>query len=841
VSPAVTTPSAGTDSVAASRVRRASIWRRVTVLAVSIFSLAFIATSVFMLIHVDDVQGALAHSVRRTTDLRTIESLAYELNDVVKDSARSEPVAAHLAVIDRLAAEIERYRLLDRVPEAARERVGAAAQSLAVLRTATIEGRDSAMLVEPAFEVLDDLAAARDALRRATAEVSVDLYSAWSFMNHLLIAACVITGLLGVAMFIAIRQADARHILELEMEHAFERSSEGVALCDDQGIIQRVNEGFRMLFGDATATLVGTAIAKCFGPRSEAASVEFRAIVESGAQEGHFEVELPAADGSNRIVTCHVRAMTPLRGAAQLWALRADDVTEQRRGFAAISERADWFAAMLTASRDGMALIEPSGRIAYTNRSFADLTGTDAAMLTGMAGCDFVAQISSRSAEATHGFRRLLGERDDGLRGSILPFRVMLHTPRLRVLLLSAVPVVGRGGRWLGRLAMVRDVTRDDKARQAKDAFLGNVSHELRTPLTSISGFVEILRAEKIGSVNERQREALRVVSENVSRLSALVGDLLAVGEIEEERLEWGSVDLGKLVTEVVALERLAAEAKGIRCEVIVTGDCRIDGDEKRLRQLVSNLISNAIKYTFEGSVSARVAEGEGGIRTIEVADTGIGIDEADRARIFDRFFRADNADTKAIRGTGLGLAIAKLVVEQHGGRIDVESARGKGSKFTVMLPSERGGRIPLPVGEQAPARRAQPLVLAIDDDILAHRIITAALRICGMDVVCAETGDRGIQLAAEHRPDVVLVDIELPDINGFEVVSRLRRELKMTHVPIVVISGREAPPSLVQLGVTAYLQKPVRSERLREAVLRAIGEESRGYGVAAEDESGVL
>jgi CheY-like chemotaxis protein len=252
--------------------------------------------------------------------------------------------------------------------------------------------------------------------------------------------------------------------------------------------------------------------------------------------------------------------------------------------------------------------------------------------------------------------------------------------------------------------------------------------------------------------------------------------------------------------------------------------------------------VSNAVKYTPSGEVRVKAGALDEHCVEIEVRDTGIGIDAVDRSRVFERFFRADNPDTRAIRGTGLGLAIAKLVAEQHNGRIEVESRRGAGSSFRVLLPKKRGAAIPepRPSSAPAPAPRARPLVLAIDDDRLAHRIIAASLQTCGIDLICAETGEQGVRIANEHRPEVMLVDLELPDFNGLEVIASVRAAAGTSPPKIIVISGQERPKSLESHGVASFLPKPVRSEVLREEVLRVLGGQDGSIsGVHTKDHQG--
>lgn len=802
--------------------------------------MVFIAMSVTLLSRVDKLQGALSDAVVNTTALREIETAALDLANSIASVDEHADRTTQLERVDELTRNMDSFLRGFGLPDPTIRNVREAQAQLVKLRLQIAANDAPTVRVDSAFGMVGALTNARDAFRKAATEVTVELGSAWSITNGMLLASCAIAAMMAMAFWFAIRQGDARRVLELEMDGAFERAPAGIVVCDDRGIIRRANAGFASLLGRDVSRLIGESLGHCLATPQDDAPIGFRDVVQAGADTGHFELTVAARD-QVLALSCEMRPMPRVKGAERRWAIRADDITEQRQALAMLGERTDLLNALLAASRDGMLLIGPSGKIVFANQSFADLVGVDATMLTGLSARDLAARLGERSIDAPESFRRLFGERDEELRGSLLPFRTVVRSPGIRVLLLSAVPVFGQANRWLGRLAMMRDVTQEEKAKRAKDVFLGNVSHELRTPLTSIAGFAEILRSEKAGAVNDRQREMLRIIDENGARLSSLVDDVLAVGELEEERSNWKTVDLAALVGEIVSLDRGLAEQRNIHIHFDSAGDSHIEGDARRLHHLFSNLVSNAIKYTREGAVRVFIDATKQDHIVAEVVDTGIGIDEADRSRIFERFFRASNPDTRAIRGTGLGLAIAKLVCDQHNGRIEVESVRGKGSTFRVLLPRTRESRVPGPVERLPPIEREHPLVLAIDDDVMSHRIIAAALRVCRIDVICAETASQGIRAAVEHRPDALLVDVELPDMNGYEVIAQLRRDHGLGDTPVVVISGREPPPSLATLGVAAYLQKPVRSERLREAMVRVLGDSRTLVDLPFEDESGVI
>ena len=237
-------------------------------------------------------------------------------------------------------------------------------------------------------------------------------------------------------------------------------------------------------------------------------------------------------------------------------------------------------------------------------------------------------------------------------------------------------------------------IDRDNAARAAeliriRDEFVAVVSHELRTPLTSIIGYVELLTDDEAGALTDEQRAYLEIVQRSTARLVELVGDLLLVAEAERGplALDLGHIDFAEIVAYAVEAARPAADARRIAL-VFDAGEVgAVAGDATRLAQMVDNLIANAIKFTPEGGRVTVHAGRRGGDALFEVKDTGTGISEADRERLFDPFFRSRDANARAVPGTGLGLTITKAIVDAHGGTIDVETTPGGGATFRVCLP----------------------------------------------------------------------------------------------------------------------------------------------------------
>jgi len=342
-------------------------------------------------------------------------------------------------------------------------------------------------------------------------------------------------------------------------------------------------------------------------------------------------------------------------------------------------------AAILSSAEEAIMMFDLEGRLLFANESFERLFGlapkvrgdAQARVIEGMAEC-------FADRERFESIVRQLFQ-DPGL---VTEEEFELVKPRERTVRGYSAPVRGEDGRPIGRLMVCRDITREKEVDRLKTEFISAVSHELRTPLTSIKGYAELLLEGDSGELNEEQREFLRIIADNSAKLAELIDDLLDVQRIESGRLELEleELRLDELLRGVAEAFRAAAEEKGLMFEVEVAEGLTIRADRERLAQALSNLISNAIKYTEEGSVRVRMRRVDRKAM-IEVEDTGIGMDQEEVEQLFTRFFQADGGYTRRAGGTGLGLFIAKAIVDEHDGEISVESELGVGSRFTVLLP----------------------------------------------------------------------------------------------------------------------------------------------------------
>ncbi len=403
------------------------------------------------------------------------------------------------------------------------------------------------------------------------------------------------------------------------------------------------------------------------------------------------------------------------------------------------------------------------------------------------------------------------------------------------------------GYRWLqwtsspvpetGRIyAIARDVTdtlsRQEELRLAKDEaeaanrakseFLSRVSHELRTPMNSVLGFAQLLDMDDL---TDPQRESIRQILGGGRHLLDLIDDVLDIASVESGRLPMSvePVLVEETVRECLALVRPLAERTGVavRFEEGDHADTTALADRQRIRQVFLNILSNGIKYnTPDGTLTIR-EERAGDCIRVAFVDTGRGLDDAQLAHLFTPFDRLGAQAAGGVEGTGLGLALSKGLLEAMGGTIEVSSTPGKGTVFTVALPlateehlTREDDDAEADIADVAAPGGPKGRVLYIEDNLANVHLVERILgRYPGLELVTAMQGSMGVDLATAHRPDVVLLDVHLPDISGEEVVARLRERPDTTDIPVIVLSADATAAQkrrMLQAGARAYLTKPV-------------------------------
>lgn len=519
------------------------------------------------------------------------------------------------------------------------------------------------------------------------------------------------------------------------------------------------------------------------------------------------------------------------------------DVTEQRRAQAR-------FRALLEGAPDSVVGLERDGLVVLLNAQAEQRFGTSRTEAVGAPFPDLLAGTVEVGGEVVdlvpeHDRRRLeqaVGDVLDGSRHELtLRYRLARPDGPFTVLEAHGRAVREPTGTTGGMLLISRDVSEHvrletalraakdeaDRANEAKNSFLSRVSHELRTPLNAILGFGQLLEMQDLSA---EDAESVRQVLRGGRHLLGLVNEVLDIARIESQELvlESGPVLVADVVGELLDLLAPLADERQVALDEGSRGACEawVVADRERLKQVLLNLLSNGIKYNQPGGrVSVRTVAG-GGVARIEVVDTGWGIPAEDQGRLFQPFDRLGAALTD-IEGTGIGLTLSKGLVEAMGGTIGFESAAGAGSTFWVELrvadaqAADADRRVPTPTGGSS-------TVLLVEDDaanvLLAQRILQ---RIPGVRTVVATTGAQGLEVAQATPPDLVLLDLHLPDMGGEDVLAALQAAAATRSVPTVILSADADPERLAALGgagAAGCLTKPLDVRAFLRLVSELVG-----------------
>ncbi|HXA40051.1 MAG TPA: response regulator [Phenylobacterium sp.] len=384
-------------------------------------------------------------------------------------------------------------------------------------------------------------------------------------------------------------------------------------------------------------------------------------------------------------------------------------------------------------------------------------------------------------------------------------------------------------------------------AERAKTVFLSNMSHEMRTPLNGVAGMAEALARTDL---SPDQRNLLGVIRDSAATLDGLIGDLLTLsrGTAETRPLDRRCFGLGETVRHLAAEHRPPADLKGLRLETLIDPQAErsVTGDVARLEQLLSCLLSNAVKFTDRGHVRL-VVEALGGARyRFEVADTGVGFDQARKAELFETFSQSDDSSTRRHGGAGLGLALARRLASELGGRLDCRSAPGEGSVFAleIELPAdaEGGGGAAADTGPAAAPADAAPLrILVVDDHPTNRKVLELILDQLGVEWVSVEDGQQAVDVAAVQGFAAILMDIQMPVMDGLTATREIRRQERASGraaVPVIIVSANGEPEHVQAgraAGAQAHLPKPVSAEILAKALNAVLATpETRARSAAA-------
>ena len=394
----------------------------------------------------------------------------------------------------------------------------------------------------------------------------------------------------------------------------------------------------------------------------------------------------------------------------------------------------------------------------------------------------------------------------------------------------------------LGELVVARDQA--NAANVLKSQFLANMSHEIRTPLNGVLAMADVMAREELG---QRQRERLGVIRESGELLLSVINDVLDLSKIEAGRLELAMFDfsLDEMAEGAASAFQIVAAEKGLRLGIAVDPGAGgwWKGDPDRIRQVLSNLVSNAIKFTAEGAVAVRFSLGPTGGLRLTVSDTGIGIAQDKLPTLFEKFIQADNSTTRRFGGTGLGLAICRELAHLMGGQVTARSIEGDGSTFVVDLPLARGAapRVAEPAEPVAAPDESRRLrILAAEDNATNQKVLQAVLEPLDVQLRIVPDGREAVDAWRGGGFDLILMDIQMPIMDGVEAARTIRAaevSENLPRTPILALTANalvHQVEAYLAVGMDGHVSKPIELKRLYDAIETAVASGARARSEAA-------
>ncbi|MDA0162525.1 response regulator [Solirubrobacter ginsenosidimutans] len=596
-----------------------------------------------------------------------------------------------------------------------------------------------------------------------------------------------------------------------------------VVVTDRNARIERFNRAAEVVTGFAAGDMLGRSLIDALMPPEtvEAVRAELAAAVADEFPR-HYEHGLITASGEERLVSWSVTCLVDEGGAIAHLVAIGTDVTEQRRAAEALRISTDRLESILFHTTTRIAVKDRDGRYLLVNRAWVASAGTDGTGLTDaeLFGPEVAGRARVTDTQVWETGEALEYEREfRGATALVVKFPLRDAAGEIYAIGSIATDISERN----------RALAEARAASQAKSDFVANMSHEIRTPLNGVIGMLELLEDTPL---SDEQRALIETAVASGDALLGVINDVLDFSKIEAGKLELERrpFDPRDLIESTCAMLAPQAQAKGVELTLLIDDSVpgTLGGDEHRLRQVLTNLLANAIKFTALGEVSVRVEaerpdDGHAALR-VHVGDTGIGIAPAQLAQLFEPFTQADTSTTRRFGGTGLGLAISRRLVSIMGGELTAESEPGLGSAFHVQIPfevvdakrSSRRSRVVIPAATR---------VLVVDDNAANREIVQVYLR--GRVAVCDAAADGAQALAlmeaaasADRPYALVLLDSEMPELSGAEVARAIREApaLRSSRLVMLTSAGETASPD-----VDRSLTKPVRRAALLETLAEVL------------------
>ncbi len=602
-----------------------------------------------------------------------------------------------------------------------------------------------------------------------------------------------------------------------------------IFLLDAQGRVVTWNAGAQRIKGYQAHEIIGRSF-ETFYPEEALRADWPQQELRAAREHGRFEDEgwRLRKDGSRFWASVIITALHDGTGALVGFAKVTRDLTERRRREEELRRREEQVRLLIDAVRDyAIFLVDAQGRVQTWNAGAAALTGYESAEVRDRDFAMFYPPAEIAAGEPARDLAQALREgRSERERWHLRKDRTMFWSSTV------LTPVLDAASDLHGYALLVRDLTDPKRLLELEHSnrrmseFLAILAHELRNPLAPIRNAVGVLSAHP--AFPPELGRAREVIDRQLGQLTRLVDDLLDIGRIAtgKIRLERRAFDYREVVQSSFDATLPSAQAGGLRLSLsLPETPIPMIGDAARLEQALQNLLVNAVRHAPAGGEVCLALEAEGANSVTRVSDNGRGIPRHELERIFELFSQVDAGDAPAVQGLGVGLSIARTLVEQHGGTLTADSAgAGLGSTFTMRLPMHAAAVPSDEASRIAPQAADAVRVLVIDDNRDSADTMMQLLQLLGQDARCAYGAHDGVRVARSFRPRIVLLDLNMPDGDGFSVMRRLREQSdEAIFVAAMTGYGQASDRQRTfEAGFQAHLTKPVNVERLREVLVRA-------------------
>ncbi len=636
------------------------------------------------------------------------------------------------------------------------------------------------------------------------------------------------------------REGEAEHQrARTYFEAVLQNSPVAIATLDLEGRIVASNPEFTRVFGYTQSEVLGQMLDDLVAPgflRGEA-----ERYTQSAARGEVTKAQTRRARKDGTLIEVELFSVPVVVEGVRLGVLALyHDLTERLRAQREVDRQRQYWETLVQNSPVAIVTLDREAKVTTCNPTFETLFGYRQSEVIGKSLDDLLVDPQDRAEAESFTRQSMEGalvhqlaarRRKDGSRVEVELFRLPVTV---------GVEQVGTVGVYHDITELVRARLEAEQADRAKSEFLANMSHEIRTPMNGVMGMIELALDTPL---TPEQADFLTTAHESADALLSLLNDILDFSKIEAGMLELEEIgfDVRTMIESVTETQAARAEAKGLELECSLPENlpAYVRGDPGRIRQVLVNLVGNAIKFTQEGEVIVRVEVESEMAETcrlrFSVTDTGDGIPPDLQARIFQRFIQADGSTTRRHGGTGLGLAISRQLVERMGGTIGVESEAGKGSMFWFVVPVGRDPRpalTPLAMPDDLSGMR----ILVVDDNVTSRAILLRVLAGLGCRVDEAENGERALeqlrQAAGANDPyRVALLDMQMPSMDGEQTARAIKREDPIRETVLVILTsvGKRGDASrLESIGVAGYLIKPLRRGQIMEVMLTVLGQSPR-------------